>query len=299
MFTPHDANLALIMMIVAAICWGSWANTFKGVKNYRFELFYWDYAIGIFLVSLLFAFTMGSIDSGPTSFINNVKSADAGNIGWVLLAGVIFNLANLLLMAGIDLVGMATSFPVAIGIALVTGVMLSYVQEHRGNLNMLTAGILCAVAAVFHARSYAREHARALQRLRLSLHGRAAFLFPMEFLLHETSVGWRTRGFPRFLTRTPQRSCAGLAGRCCLGHRNGFRFGGRAIHRRFDFLRHRPIVADGCRAVGYFCLEGIRRSQQARQSVSHFNVHLLYPGDLASRPRKHRILLMSRSSRTR
>jgi len=148
MFTPQSFGAALIMMIVAAICWGSWANTFKGVKNYRFELFYWDYAIGIFLVSLLFAFTMGSIDSGPTSFINNVKSADAGNIGWALLAGVIFNLANLLLMAGIDLVGMATSFPVAIGIALVVGVMLSYVQEHRGNLNMLTAGILCAVAAV-------------------------------------------------------------------------------------------------------------------------------------------------------
>jgi len=48
------------MMITSAICWGSWANTFKGVKNYRFELFYWDYAIGIFLASLVFAFTMGS-----------------------------------------------------------------------------------------------------------------------------------------------------------------------------------------------------------------------------------------------
>jgi glucose uptake protein len=148
MFTPHSFGTALIMMVIAAICWGSWANTFKGVKHYRFELFYWDYAVGISVMSLVLAFTMGSIDGGPTSFINNVKSADAGNLGWVLLAGVIFNLANLLLMAGIDLVGLATAFPVAIGIALVVGVVLSYVQEQRGNVNMLAAGILCAVAAV-------------------------------------------------------------------------------------------------------------------------------------------------------
>ncbi len=148
MFTPHSFDTALIMMVVAAICWGSWANTFKGVKHYRFELFYWDYAVGILVMSLVLAFTLGSIDGGPSSFINNVKSADAGNLGWVLLAGVIFNLANLLLMAGIDLVGLATAFPVAIGIALVVGVVFSYVQEHRGNVNMLAAGILCAVAAV-------------------------------------------------------------------------------------------------------------------------------------------------------
>ena len=148
MFTPHSFGTALTMMVVAAICWGSWANTFKGVKHYRFELFYWDYAVGIFVMSLVLAFTMGSSDGGPTSFINNVKSADAGNLGWVLLAGVIFNLANLLLIAGIDLVGLATAFPVAIGIALVVGVVLSYVQEHRGNVNMLAAGMLCAVAAV-------------------------------------------------------------------------------------------------------------------------------------------------------
>jgi glucose uptake protein len=58
MFTPHSLGIALMMMITSAICWGSWANTYKGVKNYRFELFYWDYAIGIFLISLIFAFTM-------------------------------------------------------------------------------------------------------------------------------------------------------------------------------------------------------------------------------------------------
>jgi glucose uptake protein len=148
MFTPHDANLALIMMVASAICWGSWANTFKGVKNYRFELFYWDYVVGIFLASLVFAFTMGSSGNDSSSFLNNVHTADASNIGWALLAGAIFNLANLLLVAGIDMAGLATAFPVAIGIALVVGVALSYVQQQKGDVRMLAAGVLCAVVAV-------------------------------------------------------------------------------------------------------------------------------------------------------
>src|ERR1700684_2744576 len=99
MFTPPDLTIALMMMIASAICWGSWANTYKGVKNYRFELFYWDYAIGIFLAALIYALTMGFTNGGPTSFLNNVRSADVSNIGWALLAGIIFNLAHRLLRA--------------------------------------------------------------------------------------------------------------------------------------------------------------------------------------------------------
>ena len=148
MFTPQSFSVALVMMVVTAICWGSWANTFKGVKNYRFELFYWDYAIGIFLASLVYAFTMGSTGNDASSFLNNVRSADAANIGWALLAGVIFNLANLLLVAGIDLAGLATAFPVSIGIALVVGTVLSYILQPEGNRAMLGAGVLCALAAV-------------------------------------------------------------------------------------------------------------------------------------------------------
>jgi glucose uptake protein len=148
MFTPLTFGTALVMMIVSAICWGSWANTFKGVKNYRFELFYWDYAIGIFVMALIYALTMGSTGNDASSFINNVRAADPSNIGWALLAGVIFNLANLLLVAAIDMAGLATAFPVAIGIALVVGTVLSFVQQQKGNVSMLAAGVLCAVVAV-------------------------------------------------------------------------------------------------------------------------------------------------------
>src|ERR1700731_3755023 len=111
MFTPHSLEIALLMMITSAVCWGSWANTYKGVKNYRFELFYWDYAIGIFLISLILALTMGSTGNDGNSFLNNVHSADTANIVSTLIGGAIFNLANLLLVAAIDMAGLAIAFP--------------------------------------------------------------------------------------------------------------------------------------------------------------------------------------------
>jgi glucose uptake protein len=148
MYTPHTLGIALFMMITSAICWGSWANTYKGVKNYRFELFYWDYAVGIFLISLILALTMGSTGHDASSFLNNVRSADTSNIAFTMAAGVIFNLANLLLVAAIDMAGLAIAFPVSIGIALVVGVISSYAQQQKGNAVLLAAGVLCALIAV-------------------------------------------------------------------------------------------------------------------------------------------------------
>jgi glucose uptake protein len=148
MFTPHTLGIALFMMITSAICWGSWANTYKGVKNYRFELFYWDYAVGIFLISLILAFTMGSTGNNADSFLNNVRSADTNNIVSTMIGGAIFNLANLLLVAAIDMAGLAIAFPVSIGIALVVGVISSFAIQMKGNAPLLAAGVVCALIAV-------------------------------------------------------------------------------------------------------------------------------------------------------
>ena len=148
MFTPQSLGFALFMMITSAICWGSWANTYKGVKNYRFELFYWDYAVGIFLISLILAFTMGSTGNDSNSFLNNVHSADTTNIVSTMVGGAIFNLANLLLVAAIDIAGLAVAFPVSIGIALVVGTVLSYGLQPKGNVMYLGLGVVCALIAV-------------------------------------------------------------------------------------------------------------------------------------------------------
>src|SRR6202142_525057 len=148
MFTPHSLDIALLMMIASAICWGSWANTYKGVKGYRFELFYWDYAVGIFVISLALALTMGSSGHDSSSFLNNVHAADTANIVNALIGGALFNLANLLLVAAIDMAGLAVAFPISIGIALVVGTVLSYALQPKGNAISLALGVACAFIAV-------------------------------------------------------------------------------------------------------------------------------------------------------
>src|SRR5579863_6598997 len=148
MFTPPTFTIALLMTVASAVCWGSWANTYKGVKNYRFELFYWDYAVGIFLISLVGALTLGSTGHDSTRFLNNVHSSDNSNILWTMVGGAIFNLANLLLVAAIDMAGLAVALPVSIGIALVVGVVLSYILQPKGIALYLALGVVCALIAV-------------------------------------------------------------------------------------------------------------------------------------------------------
>ena len=99
MFQPTTFGVALIMTILSTVCWGSFANTYKLTKNYRFELYYWDYAWGIFLISVVLALTMGSAHGGDTAFLANLGAASASNLMYAALAGFIFNIANVLLIA--------------------------------------------------------------------------------------------------------------------------------------------------------------------------------------------------------
>jgi glucose uptake protein len=156
MYTPHTFSIALLMIIISTVCWASWANAFKLVKNYRFELFYWDYAIGIFVISLILGHTMGSMYGGPASLRENIHSADGSNMISALIGGGVFNLANLLLVAGIDLAGMAVAFPLSIGIALVVGVVLSYAFQPKGDAMLLALGVLLAlIAVILDGKAYA------------------------------------------------------------------------------------------------------------------------------------------------
>lgn len=148
MFVPTTFLVALAMTIVSTVCWGSFANTFKATKKYRFELYYWDYALGIFLISVVLALTMGSRPDSPFSFLVNVHFASTANIVYAMIAGFIFNVANVLLIAGIDIVGLSVAFPISIGIALVEGVVLSYAIQPKGNAYLLGFGVAMAVVAV-------------------------------------------------------------------------------------------------------------------------------------------------------
>ncbi len=133
MFIVQSYSLAVVMCIITMLCWGSWANTQKlASKEWRFQLFYWDYAIGVMLLALLLAFTLGSTGSGGRPFLADLRQADAKWLGSAFLGGVIFNLSNILLVAAIDIAGLAVAFPVGVGLALVLGVITTYISQAGG-----------------------------------------------------------------------------------------------------------------------------------------------------------------------
>ena len=156
MFIVENYGLAIMLCVITMLCWGSWANTTKLTdKTWRFELFYWDYGIGILLCTLLLAFTLGSYGTEGRAFLEDMKQADSNNIFSAFAGGVIFNLANILLVAAIAIAGMSVAFPVGIGIALVLGVIVNYISIPQGNPVLIFGGVaLIVVAILLNARAY-------------------------------------------------------------------------------------------------------------------------------------------------
>jgi glucose uptake protein len=148
-------GIALSLMILSMLCWGSWANTLKLCPGYRFQLFYWDYVIGLVAGAIVWGFTLGSFGSSGRGFYTDVTLADSHHMLLAVTGGVIFNIANLLLVAAIDIAGLAVAFPIGIGLALVVGAVSSYVISPSGNPLLLFGGIaLVAAAIVFDAIAY-------------------------------------------------------------------------------------------------------------------------------------------------
>jgi len=150
--------IAVVMCIVTMLCWGSWANTQKlASKEWRFQLFYWDYSLGVLLLTLIFAFTLGSMGTGGRTFFEDLRQADGTFVGYALLGGIVFNIANILLVAAIDIAGMAVAFPIGIGLALVIGVITTYLARPSGSPAVLFLGVACvAVAILLDALAYRR-----------------------------------------------------------------------------------------------------------------------------------------------
>jgi glucose uptake protein len=149
-FIVHDLGVAVLLCVITMLGWGSWANTQKlaGKDRWPFELFYWDYAIGVFVFSLIFAFTLGNTGSSGISFLENLRGASSSAVWTAISSGVLFNISNILLVVGIDAAGMAVAFPVGVGLALVIGTVKSYVLAPKGNAAMLIAGVALIVAAM-------------------------------------------------------------------------------------------------------------------------------------------------------
>ena len=154
MFIVNSYTLAVILCFVIMLCWGSWGNTQKlAAKSWRYELFYWDYVIGMVLFALLLAFTAGSIGEAGRPFLTDLKQASASSVLWILLGGIIFNASNILLSASTSIAGLSVAFPLGMGLALMLGVVNNYrvaVQQgsKTGNLVLLALGVALVVCAI-------------------------------------------------------------------------------------------------------------------------------------------------------
>ena len=151
MFIVSSYSLAVVFCFVTMLCWGSWANTQKlAAKSWRYELFYWDYVIGMVLFSLLLAFTAGSIGSQGRPFLEDLGQLSLESIGWILLGGLVFNVSNILLSASTSIAGLAVAFPLGVGIALVMGVLNNLLLHpvEGQNTTLLWIGVALVVAAV-------------------------------------------------------------------------------------------------------------------------------------------------------
>ncbi len=158
MFVVHSYPLAVVFCVLTMFCWGSWAVTRKLARpDWRFELFYWDYALGVLLLTLAFGLTLGSRGTEGRTFFADLAQASSASITAALVGGAIFNLANILLVAAIDIAGMAVAFPVGIGLALIIGVIMNYLAAPIGNVALLTAGVcMVTLAIILDALAYRR-----------------------------------------------------------------------------------------------------------------------------------------------
>ena len=149
MFIVSSYTLAVVFCFVTMFCWGSWANTQKiAAKSWRFELFYWDYVLGMLLFSILIGFTLGSSGDRGMSFTQSIGQASLTNIINPIIGGVIFNLANILLVAAISIAGMAIAFPVGVGLCMVLGVIINYIATPKGDPILLFIGMGIVLAAI-------------------------------------------------------------------------------------------------------------------------------------------------------
>ena len=148
MYQPETYAIALSFMVLSMLCWGSWANTIKLCPGYRFQLFYWDYVIGLLVGALVWGLTLGSAGSTGRPFSQDLTAIPETNLILAVTGGIIFNVANLLLVAAIEIAGLAVAFPVGIGLALVVGAVSSYILSPNGNPLMLFGGIALVVAAI-------------------------------------------------------------------------------------------------------------------------------------------------------
>ena len=208
MFTVTDSSVAIILCVVTMLGWGSWANTQKlaGKEHWPFELYYWDYAFGVVLLSVIVCLTFGSFGLAGTSAFTNLRTASLGSVLGAVASGALFNAANILLVVAIDAAGMAVAFPVGVGLALVIGTVASYYHSPKGNAPLLFTGVVLVVVAMIlsalaNRRLGTQRHTQARRGLLFAIAAGCLMGFFYPQLMRSISPDFNTAAIqPGFLT---------------------------------------------------------------------------------------------------
>jgi len=163
MILPHTGSSVVLLMILCMFCWGSWPVLYKLAQKYRFELFYFDFGFGLGLLALVAAFTIGSLGFDGFNFSDDLLNARKQMWLLAVLAAMIFNFGNMLMLAAVSVAGMAVAFPVTFGVAMILGFWIDYLGRPTVNSALLLPGTLLILLSVLVASV-------AYLRLRVSQH---------------------------------------------------------------------------------------------------------------------------------
>jgi glucose uptake protein len=157
MILPASQAATLALLVISLVCWGTWANTLKMAGKWRFELYYYDFALGFAVLAVLAAFTGGSLNSNELTFQENLLITGYRNMAFGIAAGVIFNLGNMLLAASIAVAGLALAFTFTFATALVVSTAWSLIFEASSGILLSICGVgLLLAALVTGAAAYSK-----------------------------------------------------------------------------------------------------------------------------------------------
>jgi glucose uptake protein len=159
MILPATTLASLLLLFLTLFCWGSWANTQKLVFKWRFELYYYDFAVGAAIAILIAVYTLGSANPQELTVSDNMMIAGYRKMAYAIATGLVVNLANIMLVAAISLSGMAVAFPTTFGVGLIVMSISNLLgNQASNNVALLFGGVVLLLTAVladiFAYRSY-------------------------------------------------------------------------------------------------------------------------------------------------
>ncbi len=154
MTLPQTYLTVLMVMIAGTLLLGLWASVYRLGGNWRFEIFYLDFALGAFLAAVICAFTLGDLGFDGFSILDDLSHARKRQLFCGVLLGVVFNLGNLFMVSAMSVGGMSLAFPVTLGLTILTGMVVAPMFRQTASPLWLALGcaaialaIMCSVLA--------------------------------------------------------------------------------------------------------------------------------------------------------